>query len=387
MLYRTDKKTGNQLSALGLGCMRFPRNKSETEKLILDAIDGGVNYFDTAYIYPNSEATLGEILAKYNKRKDVYIATKLPLFMGKSAAVYEKIFQEQLRRLQTDYIDYYFMHSITDMAHWQNYLDHGIVAWLNEKRAAGQIKHVGFSYHGTYQEFVKVLDSYDWEFCMIQYNYYDEHYQAGRAGLDAAAAKGIAVMIMEPLLGGALANGLPQRAKDVFHKADASMSPVDWAFHWLWHQPAVTVVLSGMGSSEQLKQNIASASNFTPLADDDFSVYAQVKNIFSESYKIPCTGCNYCLPCPQGINIPGCFSSYNTSYFQGYVRGASLYYTTTGIMKKNPNSPHKCNQCGKCEKHCPQHIPIRQDIKKVAKRFEPLPLKWLLNVVRKVVTK
>ena len=387
MKYREDKISGNKLSALAFGCMRFPRDKVETERMILAAIEGGVNFFDTAYIYPNSEKTLGEILARHNKRKDVFVATKLPLMMCKSAADFDRIFNEQLRRLQTDYIDYYFIHSVSDFAQWDNLRKIGIEDWIAAKKAAGQIGRVGFSYHGTYDDFIKVLDSYNWEFCMIQYNYYDEDYQAGRRGLHAAVQKGVPVFIMEPLLGGTLATGLPKQAVEIFAKANPALTPADWAFWWLWNQEGIITVLSGMTGTQILEQNLRSADNFRPLTAEELATYPQVIAQLTKSHKINCTSCNYCLPCPQGINIPACFSAYNTSRGHGWIRGMTLYSTTTAIMKKSPNSTHKCNSCGKCEKVCPQHIPIRKALKKVARRFEPLPVRVVMAVARRVMAR
>ena len=384
MKYRKDKH-GNKLYALGLGCMRFPRDKAETERMVLAAIEGGVNFFDTAYIYPGSEATLGEILAKNNKRKDVYIATKLPVMLVKSAADFDKYFNEQLRRLQTDYIDYYFIHSLPDYAAWERLINMGIEEWLAKRVEAGIIRQVGFSFHGTNIEFMKILDAYPWEFTMIQYNYYDENYQAGKAGLKAAAKKGIAVMIMEPLLGGQLATGLPKQAVEMFAKQDKTLTPADWALWWLWNQPEVTVVVSGMKSIPILESNLNSINNFRPLSKEELSVYTSVVGLFRKSYKINCTGCNYCLPCPKGINIPACLSIYNTSYLQGYSKAITLYATSTAAITKTPNSPRLCNGCGKCEKICPQNIPIRKELKKVAKRFEPLPIRLGFALVRRIM--
>jgi len=387
MQYRKDNKSGNMLSVLGLGCMRFPFNKKETEALVLAAIDGGVNFFDTAYIYPGSEVTLGEILAKHNRRKDVFIATKLPISRCKSPADFDKYFDEQLRRLKTDYIDYYFMHSVSGYSQWKSLQDMGIEEWIVQKKATGQIRQIGFSYHGTCDDFIKILDSYPWEFTMIQYNYYGENYQAGKTGLQAAAKKGMPVFIMEPLLGGGLVTGLPKQAKDKFTKANPKISAADWALWWLWNQPEVTVAVSGMKSTQILEANIASVDAFRPLSQNDLAVYTDVMEIFQKSYKFYCTGCNYCLPCPVGINIPACLSAYNTSYGQGFVRGAFLYATTTAIITKKPNSPRNCNDCGKCEKICPQSIPIRAALKKVSKRFESAPLRALFGLVRRIIAK
>jgi len=384
MQYREDKH-GNKLSVLGLGCMRFPRDKAETERMILAAIEGGVNYFDTAYIYPGSEVTLGGILAKHNKRKDIYIATKLPLMMCKSAKDFDRIFNEQLKRLQTDYVDYYMMHSVSDFDQWETLRAMGIEAWLEEKKKSGQIRQVGFSYHGTCGDFIKTLDSYPWEFCMIQYNYYDENYQAGRKGLLAAAERGVMVTIMEPLLGGRLATGLPKQAVEMFAKADPNVSPADWALWWLWNHKEVGVILSGMSSLKQMESNMRAADSFRTLSDGELEIYADVVELFRKSYKIKCTSCNYCLPCPMGINIPACFSAYNTRYAQGFITGMTLYMTSTAAIKKKRSSPHSCNNCGKCEKICPQYIPIRKELKKVGRKLEPLPVRLVLALVRRVM--
>jgi len=387
MKFRQDKKSTNPLSALGLGCMRLPRDKSETERIILTAIEGGVNFFDTAYLYPGSEAALGEVLAKHNKREAVYIATKLPAVMCKKTTDFDKFFTEQLRRLQTDYIDYYFMHNLPDYASWEHLRKLGIESWLDEKKKSGAIRQAGFSFHGTYDEFMKILDSYPWEFTMLQYNYYDENYQAGKRGLLAAAERGIPVIVMEPLLGGRLATGLSHRPVELFKRANPALTPADWALWWLWNQPEVTVVLSGMSSSEIMRKNLQSADTFRELTADELSVFRDVVEEFRKSYKINCTSCNYCLPCPKGINIPACLSVYNTSYAQGYFEGLKHYVISTGaVTSKSPTSPRTCNGCGKCEKACPQNIPIRAELKKVAKRFEPLPLRAGLAIVRRVLS-
>jgi len=372
---------------LGLGCMRFPWDKAETERMILTAIEGGVNFFDTAYLYLNSENTLGEILARHDRRKDVYIATKLPLMMCRSADDFDRFFKEQLRRLQTDYVDYYFLHCLWDFAHWDAFRKLGVEQWLEDKKKTGMIRRIGFSYHGNCNDFLKILHSYPWEFCMIQYNYYDENYQAGKRGLLAAAEKGVSVMIMEPLLGGRLATGLPKQAVDVFAKAGPHRTPAEWAFGWLWNQKEVTVVLSGMSSARIMESNLRSADRFRPLTDQELSIYADVAEVFKKSYKINCTGCNYCLPCPKGINIPSCFSAYNTSYAHGLIAGIILYGTSIAVLTKKPVSPRTCSECGRCEGMCPQNLPIRVNLKKVARRLEPFPVRWGMKLVRRVMSR
>ncbi|MCL1832144.1 MAG: aldo/keto reductase [Oscillospiraceae bacterium] len=382
MIYREDKY-GNKLSALGLGCMRFPRDKSETERMILRAIERGVNFFDTAYIYPNSEVTLGSILSNHDKRKDVYISTKLPLSNCKTSADFDRFFDTQLRRLQTDYIDYYFMHNMTSFAQWEWLKSLGIEAWLAGKKSSGAIKQAGFSFHGTCDEFTKIIADYDWDFTLIQHNYYDEHYQAGTRGLHAAAEKGMAVMIMEPLLGGRLAMGLPKSAVERFRKAAPDLTSADHGLWWLWNRPQVTVVLSGMNSTAIMDANIDSADKFRPLSDERLAVYDEVVADFRKTYKINCTGCGYCVPCPKGINIPGCFSAYNTRHSHGLVTGMSSYLTTTGALSTPSFSPRICTECGKCEKACPQNLPIRRELKRVGRKLEPPPIRWGVGIARK----
>jgi hypothetical protein len=385
MLYREDKSSGDRLSILGMGCMRFPASKAETERMLLAAIEGGVNFFDTAYIYPGSEKTLGEILAKHDKRKDVFIATKLPLMKCHTVADFNRLLGESLKRLKTDYIDYYLLHSVTDFDQWERFKAMGIVGWLDEKKKAGKIRNVGFSYHGTCDGFLKITDAYAWGFCMIQYNYYDENYQAGRKGLLAAAQKGMSVMIMEPLLGGRLATGLPKQAVEIFKKADPTRSPADWALGWLWNQPEVTVAVSGMSSTQIVDKNLQAVKNHKSLTDADAAVFADVAAHFRKSYKVNCTGCNYCLPCPKGINIPACFSAYNASYIQSWFTGIMMFMTSTAAIRKTPTGPRTCNNCGKCEKICPQNIPIRKELKKTSARFEPLLVRGAMALVRKVM--
>jgi predicted aldo/keto reductase-like oxidoreductase len=386
MQFREDKISGNKLSILGFGCMRFPRDMAQTERMILTAIESGVNYFDTAYIYPGSETTLGAILAKNKKRADIYLATKLPLIMCKGADDFDKFFNAQLERLRTDYIDYYLMHMITDTAQWQIFRGWGIEQWLAEKKQAGKIRRAGFSFHGSQGEFLKILDAYTWDFCQIQYNYSDENYQAGKTGLQAAAAKGIPVIVMEPLLGGKLASGLPSEATKIFARADSSLTPAARALRWLWNQNEITCVLSGMSTPEQAIENIRAAENARALTGSELAVYAQVVGVFNKAYKIHCTGCNYCMPCPKGINIPGCFTAYNTSYAQGFVTGMQQFATSTAALGKEPHTPRQCVDCGKCENHCPQHLPIRKMLKAVSARMHNAPIRLAMAIARQFLS-
>ncbi len=375
MNYRNNN--GNQdLSILGFGCMRFPKKGNgfdmpEVEREILYAIEHGVNYFDTAYIYAGSEEALGTVLANNNCRSKIKIATKLPHYMMKTRAEMEKRFNEQLTRLKTDYVDYYLMHMLPDAATWNTLIERGALDWLMELKAQGKIRHLGFSYHGNTLAFQELLNAYDWDFCQIQYNYMDENSQAGRAGLQAAAAKGIPVIIMEPLRGGRLVNDLPQKALSEFASMQEKRSPAEWALRWLWNQKEVSVVLSGMNSMQMLDENIriASDTQIDSLSADELAVFDKVKTAINAKIKVPCTGCSYCMPCPMGVDIPGSFRCYNVSYTDNYINGMREYVMCT-TMKAQKSNVSLCKECGKCETHCPQSISIRKELKNVKRRFE-----------------
>ncbi len=387
MNYRQDKY-GNQISILGFGCMRWQRSGAgidlqEAEREVLAAIDGGINYFDTAYIYPGSEAALGEILEKNGLRDKVYIATKLPHYLIRSANGMEKLFQEQLSRLRTDHIDYYLMHMLSDVDTWGRMKELGIAQWLEEKKRSGQIGQVGFSYHGNSVTFCQLADAYDWDFCQIQYNYMDEHSQAGRRGLQHAAAKGLPVVIMEPLRGGKLANNLPKEALQVFEKHPVQHTPVQWALKWLWDQPEVTCVLSGMNSVEMVEANLqtAASSHAGELTEADQTMLKQVLAAINSKMKVGSTGCGYCMPCPKSVDIPGTFAAYNHRYSESKFTGFREYVMCTAF-RKNPTCASNCVQCGKCEQHCPQGIAIRQELKNAQKALEGPLYKLIVKAIR-----
>ena len=375
MQYRSDKY-GNQLSVLGFGCMRFQRKQGKidmslAEQQIMQAYRGGVNYYDTAYIYPGSEAAIGEIFEKNSIREKIYIATKLPHYLIKSREGVEKIFQEELKRLRTDYVDYYLMHMLTDTAAWERMKELGVVQWLEEKKKSGQIRQIGFSYHGNSETFCALVDAYDWDFCQIQYNYMDEHSQAGRRGLNYAAAKEIPVIIMEPLRGGKLVNQLPEAAKKCFAGHPAGYTPVQWALRWLWDQPEVTVVLSGMNSAQMVEDNIQTASDAQvgAFGPEEQEMLQRVVKEINANMKVGCTGCGYCMPCPKGVDIPGTFAAYNRRYQDGWFTALREYFMCT-TLRKNSAAASNCIGCGKCEKHCPQHLPIRKYLAEVKKNME-----------------
>ena len=387
MQYRKDKH-GRDLSILGFGCMRFTRKGSmldldKAEREIMAAYRAGVNYYDTAYIYPGSEVLLGKVLKRNGIREKVNIATKLPHYMIKNIAGVEKTFQEELNRLQTDYIDYYLMHMLTDLAQWTRLKDMGILEWIREKKEAGIIRNIGFSYHGNTENFLKILENYDWDFCQIQYNYLDENTQAGAAGLRAAAAKGIPVIIMEPLRGGKLVNMLPPEAKKLMQNHERGWSPASWAFRWLYNQPEVTVVLSGMNSLEMVEENVATAdaAGAGDLTEQDHALIGRVKELIRRGEKVGCTGCRYCMPCPKGVDIPGIFRCYNAMYTEGKNDGRFQFAQTVG-MTRTPAFATQCVGCGKCESHCPQSIPIREKLKEADKALRPLPFRIGISAAR-----
>lgn len=386
MIYRTNPRNNEQLSQLGFGCMRFDRDDREVEREIACAIENGVNYFDTAYIYPNSEERLGRILAKGDFRGRVSIATKLPTYLVKRPEDIERMFRTQLKRLQTDYIDYYLMHMLPNAAEWKRMCELGILDFISEKKRSGEIRNIGFSYHGGLPEFKELVDVYDWDFCMIQFNYLDENNQAGRSGLDYAASKGLPVMIMEPLRGGKLVSKLPKEAVKVWEHAEPSRSPAEWALRWVWNNPAVTTVLSGMNSMEMVKENIriASDAQANALTPAELSLYDQVRRIILGKSTEPCTGCGYCMPCPHNVDIPMCFTCYNDKK-SGIETGllTEAYY----IQRTHNHQASLCAGCGKCEKHCPQGIAIREELKKVQKEFEgPLyrPARFIAKKILKL---
>ena len=387
MQYRKDRKE-NEISALGYGCMRFTKkggniDLEKAEREVLAAIEAGVNYLDTAYVYAGNEVAVGEILARTNTRDKVYLATKLPHYLIKSIDGVEKMFREELRRLQTDHIDYYLMHMLTDIPTWERLKKLGMEQWIEGKLASGEIRNIGFSYHGNTEMFQKLVDAYDWDFCQIQYNYMDEHSQAGVEGLRYANKKGLPVIIMEPLRGGRLVNLLPESAKELFERDEEKRTPAELALKWLYDQPEVTCVLSGMNSLEMVEQNVKTAceSPVGCLTESDRRLIEQVKEEIAKKVKVGCTGCGYCMPCPRGVDIPGTFRCYNAMYSEGKQGGRKEYLQCTAF-RKDTSSASQCISCGKCETHCPQQIPIRKELKQAAKELETVRYKVMKTAIQ-----
>lgn len=392
MRYRKDRY-GNELSQLGYGCMRFTIKGSKidyakAEREVLYAIEHGVNYFDTAYAYAGSEECLGRILAENGARDKVNIATKLPQFIIRSMKAVEKTFAEELARLQTDHVDYYLMHMFTDISEWERLRALGMEEWIAARKADGSIRQIGFSYHGDTEMFLKILDAYDWDFCQVQYNYLDEVSQAGRRGVEAAQEKGIPVIIMEPLRGGKLVN-LPAKAKRELAESGKFYTPAELGLRWLWDQSSVTVVLSGMNSLEMVEENIRIASDAAPGCFDksDSMLTDRIRRIIKEKEKVGCTGCRYCMPCPSGVDIPGNFHHWNLMYIEGKKNAVRFEFARNVGMQKEAGFASQCVGCGKCETHCPQHIQIREMLKKADRDLRPLPYRVALPIVRKVMSR
>lgn len=386
MQYRQVEGHG-PLSILGFGCMRFPKKAgkvdlAETELLIRRAVDSGINYFDAAYTYPGIEEALGTILQRTGLRDRINIATKLPHYLLKGPEDLDKYFNTELERLKTDHVDYYLMHMLPDLSVWEHLKSFGIEEWIQKQKDAGRIGHIGFSYHGGANTFCDVLDAYDWDFCQIQYNYMDENTQAGKTGLKHAAEKGIPVIIMEPLRGGRLVNHLPKKALKEFREYAPNISPAEWSFRWLYSQPEVTVVLSGMNEMYQLEENlrIADSASVGELTENDYEFLDGIKAVLNEKIKVPCTGCGYCMPCPNGVDIPGCFNAYNIGHTDSYYQG-NRAYVMCSLLRKEKSGADKCVKCGLCKPKCPQGIDIPEKLRAVNKYYNKAPHKLFYKIM------
>ena len=398
MLYRTVPKTGDRLSILGFGCMRLPAksggiDENRAIRQIRHAIDSGVNYFDTApaYHFGKSEQILGRALLD-GYREKVRIATKLPHWSVRERADMDRILTGQLATLRTDHIDYYLLHSLAQES-WEKLLRLGVLEFLDKAKAAGKIRNAGFSFHGNLEAFKQIVDAYDWQFCQIQYNLLDEHNQAGTTGLGYPAGKNLALMVMEPLRGGSLAGHVPADVQKIYDEAPVKRSPAEWALRWVWDHPEVTVVLSGMNDEAHIDENIRTAGSALPqsLSPEDRAILDRAKAAFLRLMKVGCTGCGYCMPCPSGVDIPGCFALYNARHLFPHDRGPRFQYIGHhgGLLNK-PSNAGLCRACGKCEKACPQHLPIPRLLKDVKSDMEGMVMLivpvlggglWCMNTV------
>lgn len=386
MLYRKFGKCKEKVSVLGFGCMRLPVIRDDPThideenaiNMIRYAIDQGVNFIDTAYPYHGFSMDQGgasePFLAKTLKdgyREKVKIATKLPSWAVESREDMNKFLNEQLNRLETDCIDFYMMHGI-NKNNWENLKELGFEEFLDGAIAEGKIKNAGFSFHDRLELFKDVVDHYDWSFCLIQLNYLNDEYQAGKEGMEYASAKGLGVAVMEPLRGGQLATNIPAEVQELFNEADIRRSPAEWALRWVWNHPEVGVVLSGMNTMEQLEENLKIAQESHPhmLTDHELNITKQAKSIFEKKVKINCTDCGYCLPCPSGVNIPENFAKYNDYFLFGSPEMMDLYKFNYNTFVLEHEKATVCSQCGICEEHCPQNINIIQELEKVKELYE-----------------
>ena len=379
MLYRTIGSTGVEVSALGFGCMRLPVIGGKAQdidyplatEMLHHAIENGVNYVDTAWFYHaenfgqpgQSEPFVGQALSG-GWRERVNLATKLPQQILKTREDMDVFLDRQLERLQTDHIDFYLIHGLTGEA-WDRVRDLGVLEFLDKAREDGRIRFPAFSFHGQAADFPRIIDSYDWAFGQIQYNYMDVDYQAGTAGLRYAADKGVGIVVMEPLKGGKLAANLPSEAQAIFDGAAVKRTPAEWALRFVWNEPGVSLALSGMSAMEQVVENLRIADRAVPgsLTSDELALYDEVRVAIKSRIKADCTACGYCQPCPSGVEIPRVLAALNASamwedanpWLSGYTQvkgGASL-----------------CTECGQCEEMCPQGLPIRDLMKETAALF------------------
>jgi predicted aldo/keto reductase-like oxidoreductase len=378
MKYRKFGKLNWKVSALGFGAMRLPIigndaskiDEPEAIRMIRYAIDNGVNYVDTAYPYHRgqSESLVGKALED-GYREKTKLATKMPVWMVKSKQNMDKYFDEQMQRLRVKQIDFYLLHGLGGKS-WQKMKKFEVLKWLEKKQDEGKIAHAGFSFHDEYPVFQKIVDSYDrWTFCQIQYNYPDPDYQAGTKGLKYAASKELAVVIMEPIAGGRLALKPPAGIEAIWNKAAVKRTPAEWALQWVWNQPEVSVVLSGMSTMDQVKENVKSADRSGPgvLTSNELQIINEVASKYKEFGFIGCTGCRYCMPCPEGVDIPEIIALYNEYYVKDMDDAIKKKYRK---HIRPENQAKKCARCGKCEELCPQKLAIRDVINRAAWIFE-----------------
>ncbi|MBI9010523.1 MAG: aldo/keto reductase [Tenericutes bacterium] len=371
------KRNPGEVSILGFGCMRFQTidndygriNEAVSMEQIRYAIDHGLNYLDTAWPYHNetSEGFVAKVLED-GYREKVYIADKLPSWLIKTREDMDKFLDEQLKRLNVEYIDYYLLHALNKNS-WANLVENNVFDFIEKALASGKIKNIGFSFHDSYEAFEEIILAFDWDFCQIQFNFYDLEYQAGLKGLKLAASKDIGVIVMEPLRGGRLANNVPDEIKEIYKSSGHVHSPAGWALRYVWNYPEVKLVLSGMNELEHIKDNLEEASNTlaNSLTDVEELTIQKVNVFYKARIQVDCTDCKYCMPCPFGINIPQNFAMYNSAHvFDAYDRYKGLYYS----QLKPEQMADMCQQCGECISKCPQNIQIIDELVNVAEYFK-----------------
>lgn len=371
MQYNKFGKADITVSRFGMGCMRLPQTKAEDGSDMIDedesirmihhAIDSGVNYFDTAYVYQGSEELVGKAL-RDGYRERITLATKVPMYMIKKHEDYRKYCDEQLERLQTDVIDVYIFHCV-DHGLWETVKATDGIKALEELKKEGKIKMIGFSYHSDYELFTEIIDAYSWDMCLIQLNILDQNHQAGLRGLDYAAERDIPVVIMEPLKGGLFGNNVPEEATNLLRGYKEQRSIVEWAFRWLYHYPQIKVILSGVSSMEQLQDNLRIFSQAKPgvMKPEDLELIERVREIYASKVKVGCTGCGYCMPCPSGVNIPEIFKVYNDSHLSAWTEFGKVFYSL--VASSGGKDASNCKECKRCERHCPQGISIISTLK------------------------
>lgn len=381
MLYRKNPKNGDELSILGFGCMRLSVKEDGTideeraTSQVRYAIDHGINYVDTAWPYhmEQSEPFLGRALAE-GYREKVKLATKLPSWMVNCREDMDFFLNSQLEKLKSDHIDYYLVHALVGSL-WDSVEKLDVADFLDTAKADGRIINAGFSFHGAGEDFNRIVDAYDWDFCQIQYNFLDEKNQAGTKGLKYAASKGLGVFIMEPLRGGMLASHVPPAVKEIWDEAPTKRTAAEWALRWVWNHPEVTVVLSGMNDEKHIVENLRLADSAYPnsLTEAELRLVKRVERKYRELMKAGCTGCRYCMPCPEGVNIPICFELYNNLHMSGNADEAKFLYAAmlSGVLSVGePAFASQCVQCGKCLKKCPQHLEIPTILESVVEELE-----------------
>lgn len=378
MQYRKILKTGEEISVLGYGGMRFPTKMGKIDvplakKQILTAIDLGVNYIDTAwfYHYGESESFLGNHIL--NSGRKINIATKLPVPMVTKTSQMEEIFEKQRKKLNVEVIDFYLLHMLSGKF-FDKMLNLSVIKFMDDLKSSGRIRYMGFSFHSDFDDFVRIIDSYDWDFCQVQFNILDVDFQAGIKGTEYAKSKGISVFIMEPLRGGSLVTKMPKKIEKLYATADIQRTPAQWAFRFIYNHDAVTMVLSGMNDETHILENIETAKQTLPnsMSQKELEIIKDVRKTFNELMTVHCTGCEYCLPCPVNINIPNTFTALNNKNMFNDRLSDIIHLKTVGISYKGdkPGYASNCINCGKCEKACPQNIEIRKKLKDVQKQIE-----------------
>ena len=392
MEMRLIEKTGDEISSLAFGAMRLDikDGREESKKMIHHAIDSGVNLIDTAYLYGlgDNEKFLSEALED-GYRQRVNISTKIPAFNIRKIEECETYLNKQLESLNTDCIEYYFLHNI-DLKIMKRLEKKGIFEFIENSKSEGKIKHVGFSYHGNISHFKELIDLYDWDACIIQYNYFDEGIQMDIDSIRYARSKGMGVFVMEPLKGGILAGRLPKRAEEIFKKENPTKTNGEWALSWLLNQGEITSILSGITSYDILKENLNTANNvkINSLSESELNTINKVKTVMQESLKINCTNCGYCMPCKYGVDIPRCLGIYNEKYlfeesrFEGFK---NYFMQVAGIVGGKEQYASKCTQCNKCIRLCTQKLNIPEELKKVEKEFEIPGFKLILWLAKHIV--